>query len=347
MSTSQSAQAGEEKQDGLSRMLKRMRTVLRRSSSARTPTAAAAAASTTDEPTAQTEASQAAASEPIPAPEPLAQPTMFSHWGAFQEEKARVLFAKYGMTIESGEWRSSSDAPVQRVTKPIRMRVRRTCHRCQTTFGPDKVCMNCQHVRCKKCPRYPPAKPKDPKEQAGTALQAILTQRAQKPIAKEPRPKEPKLTIPSRTGGQDLVHKPVRQRIRRTCHRCNTVFAAHATECSNCNHIRCTDCHRDPPKLDKYPDGYPGDVEPPVEPPARTWKRPRQRVRYTCHLCPTIYRSGEKSCPNCGQEKCAETIRDPPKKQKLEPDPEIVQRVEERLAGIKGKGGTGEEAKDR
>lgn len=64
-------------------------------------------------------------------------------------------------------------------------------------------------------------------------------------------------------------------------------------------------------KLDKYPDGYPGDAEPPAEPPARTWKKPRLRVRYTCHKCSTMYRSGEKTCANCGQEKCSETIRDP------------------------------------
>lgn len=65
------------------------------------------------------------------------------------------------------------------------------------------------------------------------------------------------------------------------------------------------------PNLRKYPNGYPGDVEPPFERQERVWKKPRRRVRYTCHKCSTHYASGSKTCPNCGQEKCDETIRDP------------------------------------
>ncbi|KAL3439164.1 hypothetical protein BDV09DRAFT_191378 [Aspergillus tetrazonus] len=325
MSTSQS----DGKQEGLAKVLSRMKTVLRR-----TPSRATASTARETPAPVQPESSKAPAqpkSTPKPA-NPAPEPTVVSHWSAIQEEKARALFAKYGLTLEPGEWKATSDVTVQRVVKPIRMRVRRTCHRCQTTFGPDKVCVNCQHVRCKNCPRYPAAKPKDKQERTETALQAILAQKAQ-PV--RPKPKENQLTLPSRTGGQDLIRKPPRQRVRRTCHRCNTLFAPHSTECSSCKHIRCKNCPRDPPKLDKYPDGYPGDAEPPYEPPARTWKKPRQRVRYTCHQCSTVYRSGEKNCANCGQEKCAETKRDPPKKIKPEPDPEIVRRVEERLANIK------------
>ncbi|KAE8146796.1 hypothetical protein BDV25DRAFT_161691 [Aspergillus avenaceus] len=261
------------------------------------------------------------------------QSTVFNHWGAIQEEKARALFAKYGLTLEPGEWRTTTDTAVQRVVKPIRMRVRRTCHRCQTTFGPDKLCTNCQHVRCTKCPRYPPAKTQENTE---TALQTILTGKGKEPVGRQPKPK-PKaapLTIPSRTGGQDLIHKTVKQRVRRFCHRCNTTFDPDATECHNCNHTRCKKCPRDPPKLDKYPDGYPGDAEPPKEPPVRTWRKPRQRVRYTCHACLTMFQLKEPICSNCGQERGPQTLRDPPKKHKPEPDPEIVRRVEERLAEV-------------
>ncbi|KAL4931613.1 uncharacterized protein BDV17DRAFT_240675 [Aspergillus undulatus] len=332
MSTSQPTQS-EGRQDGLSKAIGRMKAILKRTSSVRD------APKTTKEPTApvQPESSKAPA-QPKPTPKPAdaaPEPTILSNWGAIQEEKARILFSKYGMTLEPGEWKATSDVPVQRVTKPIRMRVRRTCHRCQTTFGPDKTCVNCQHVRCKKCPRHPAAKLKDKQEQAGTALQTILAQKTQ-PV--QPKLREHKLTLPSRTGGQDLIRRQVRQRVRRTCHRCNTLFAPHTTECTSCKHVRCKICPRDPPKLDKYPDGYPGDAEPPFEPPPRIWKKPRQRVRYKCHQCSTVYRTGEKNCSSCGQEKCAETIRDPPKRQKPEPDPEIVRRVEERLASIKVSG---------
>jgi hypothetical protein len=145
------------------------------------------------------------------------------------------------MTLEPGEWKSSSDMTVKRVTKPIRMRVRRTCHRCQTTFGPNKVCVNCQHARCKKCPRHPPAKTQDHTE---TALHTLVAKG--KTPAVPTKIREPPLTIPSRTGGQDLIRKPIRQRVRRTCHRCQTTFAAGATECASCHHTRCKICPRDP-----------------------------------------------------------------------------------------------------
>lgn len=190
------------------------------------------------------------------------------HWSSMQQEKARALFAKYGLTLEPEEWMSSRNLNVERVEKPIRMRVRRTCHRCQTTFGPDKVCVNCQHVRCKKCARYPPAKPKDQKDQkeqkeAKTKVAAAAAAK-QEARPKKQKEKLPVLTIPSRTGGQDLVRKPIKQRVRRYCHRCNNLFIGAATECTQCKHIRCKKCPRDPyvfregPNLTTVADFIPG-----------------------------------------------------------------------------------------
>ena len=231
---------------------------------------------------------------------------------------------------------------VQRVNKPIRMRVRRTCHRCQTTFGPDKVCVNCQHARCKKCPRHPPPK-SQPSQQQQQQQQPELTMKARiperktrtrdphgAPVVATRKVREGELTIPSRTGGQDLVRRPARQRARRNCHLCGNLFpTADATECIGCGHIRCKKCPRDPyvhfflmllskdsancsrPKLHKHPDGYPGDAEPPIEMPQRQWRKPRQRVRYTCHICSSMYRAGERSCSGCGQERGPQTLRDP------------------------------------
>ncbi|OJJ75192.1 hypothetical protein ASPBRDRAFT_53135 [Aspergillus brasiliensis CBS 101740] len=332
MSTQQDPNPSNEgKHEGLSKYVKRMKMALRRSSTVKTT-------SPTIQKQKEPEPSQAPAPQRIPlAPTVKATPdaTVFTNWGAIQEEKARALFAKYGLTLEPGEWRSPSDTTVQRVVRPIRMRVRRTCHRCQTTFGPNKVCVNCQHVRCKSCPRHPSTKTNDHRDDTQAALQAIVAQKLHKPAPVQHKPKQAPLTLPSRTGGQDVIHHPTRQRIHRTCHQCSTPFAPDATECSTCQHIRCTMCPRDPPKLGKYPHGYPGDVDAPAEPPARTWKKARQRVRYTCHKCSTLYRSGERNCSNCGQEKGPETIRDPPRRDKPKPDPEIVRRVEERLAKLR------------
>lgn len=105
------------------------------------------------------------------------------------------------------------------------------------------------------------------------------------------------------------------------------------------------------PNLKKYPNGYPGDAEPPFERQERVYKKPRRRVRYTCHKCSTEY-AGSKVCTNCGQEKCEETIRNPyvtigtsidsadtltsprPKKTEKQFDPEVVKSVEAKLAQL-------------
>ncbi|GLB03898.1 hypothetical protein AtubIFM57258_009147 [Aspergillus tubingensis] len=211
MSTQQDPNPSNEgKHDGLSKYVKRMKMALRRSSTVRTT-------SPVMQKSREPEPSQAPAPQRIPqAPTVKATPdaTVFTNWGAIQEEKARALFAKYGLTLEPGEWRSPSDTTVQRVVRPIRMRVRRTCHRCQTTFGPNKVCVNCQHVRCKSCPHHPSTKTNDHRDDTQAALQAIVAQKLHKTVPVQHKPKQPPLTLPSRTGGQDVIHHPTRQRVR-------------------------------------------------------------------------------------------------------------------------------------
>lgn len=179
------------------------------------------------------------------------EPIVVHHWSAIQQERARALFAKYGLTLEPGEWRSPGDLTVQRVIKPIRVRVHRTCHRCETSFGRDKICASCQHVRCKKCPRYPTPSSTESVAAgaagpAGAELVQSLKKKKKTPLQPPQPPSHPVLTIPSRTGGQDLILKPVRQRVRRTCHLCATVFLAHSKQCEKCQHIRCRKCPRDP-----------------------------------------------------------------------------------------------------
>lgn len=257
---------------------------------------------------------------PIPARKPVgAEPNLLTDYSALQQEKARALFTKYGLTLEPGEWKSPADLQLTRVTKPIRMRVRRTCHRCETTFGPDKVCVNCQHPRCKKCPRTPAARERDPNEAPPIPKTKIPEIRARargetnlSPLLRYTGNPAAPLVMTSRTGGQDLVRKPVRQRVRRDCHACGTVFASGSKECATCRHVRCKKCPREPVKLEKYPDGYPGDADPPVRvKPDRTYKKPRRRVHYLCHVCETEYNEGVHTCSKCGQAKCAETIRIP------------------------------------
>ncbi|BDD62725.1 hypothetical protein MPDQ_004482 [Monascus purpureus] len=329
-----------EDKEGISKYMKRMKTVLRRSSvasgssshgdtSGESSKAATRKSSVAPAASPTTTAAATAPAAPTPAPATTVAPAkknpiLVSHWSAIQQEKTRALFAKYGLEYHTADANLPGDN-VQRVVKPVRMRVHRTCHRCQTSFGSSKTCVNCQHVCCTKCPRYPAKKSKEDESKA----QFKIPTKTNKPAHKHP------LTMPSRTGGQDLVRKQIRQKVRRFCHRCNTMFEGQSTECAKCKHTRCKKCPRDPPKLHKYPDGYPGDVEPPKEPQQRVWRKPTRRVRYICHKCSTTYKPGDPKCSNCGQTKGPDTLRDPPKKVKPEPDPEIVKQVEERLAKLR------------
>lgn len=170
-----------------------------------------------------------------------------------QQERARALFAKYGLTLGPADWTPPSRSNVERVEKPIRMRVHRHCHQCQTTFGRDKVCTSCHHMRCTNCKRYPSRKKKKAPEMeelsasagpvagpgSGTGLLVV-------DMNTQSRTSEVLLTMPGRTPGKELVRRKPLQRVRRTCHKCESVFQGKDQACLNCNHERCSKCPRDP-----------------------------------------------------------------------------------------------------
>ncbi|KAK3174389.1 hypothetical protein OEA41_001634 [Lepraria neglecta] len=197
---------------------------------------------------------------------------------AMQEQKARVMFAKYGLTLEPGEWTVPYADGAPRVEKKVRMRVHRTCHRCQTSFGAERICSNCQHTRCKKCPGNPRKTPKD--KGKGKAVGGIAIDDGTKQST------DP-LTMPHRATGKELARKSPTQRI------ITNIFR---------------------PKLNKYPEGYPGDSEQ-LYPLGRRELRPaRTHVRWTCEKCDTMFKDHGKTCENCGHEKCDDCPRKPPKK---------------------------------
>lgn len=247
------------------------------------------------------------------------------------EERAKKLGERFGLEIKPSEWQSTTpDDSVLRMDKPIRMRVRRSCHKCNANFTSAKECPNCQHVRCTKCARYPPKR---------TEAEIIASREKKAAIIKankENAPivpdygfdeKEIVLTRPSKTGGQDLVYKKPRQRVRRTCHECKALFATGSKTCEKCSHTRCTDCPRDPPKKDKYPFGYPGDAFGPSSIP-----------RFECQMCKTLFPTGAENgtkCRICQTEKSDDSPRAAPRKVEPEPDPEIMKKIEEKLRALK------------
>lgn len=239
-------------------------------------------------------------------------------------ERAQALFKKHGLEFVPTQWTQTTPRPVERVHKEIRMRVHRQCHKCQTSYGADPVCLSCGHKRCKLCPRFPPKKDKGKdKDEDG----------CEKPKKKH------QVTIPSRTGGQDLIHRPIRQRVHRKCHRCETEFGSEKV-CSNCNHNRCKKCPRDPIKKNKPPGYYDDKSDSESEHevlhgrPARTYKKIRRRVRWTCSKCSQTFK-GDKICDGCGSNRDDTGIRDPPKKSKnpnaAVPSESYMENLEERL----------------
>jgi len=338
---------GDEKEEGISKYVKRMRTVLKggsRSNRAsissmgemlgepsKSGTKPTSASGTTKPKALAADDAPMKATDNAPKKAPTTvDPVQVQHWNNLQREKARALFAKYGLTLEPGEWMMKpTNANIQRVEKPVRMRVRRSCHRCLTAFGANVTCPHCQHPRCKKCLRYPPSKPQEGK---GKGKEKAVTPTPAPKAA--PGPSRVVLSIPSRTGGQDRIRRPIKMRVRRSCHRCSALFVGDVTVCEKCSHVRCKKCPRDPPKLKKWPDGYPGDAEPTVEPQQRVWRKPRRRIRWTCDSCNQVFALGGNVCAQCGHERCKDCVRDPPKKIKHEPDPDLLRAVEEKLAAL-------------
>ena len=168
------------------------------------------------------------------------------------EERAKKLGARFGLEIKPSEWHST-EGDVLRVEKSVRMRIHRECHRCHAAFGAAPECPGCKHTRCKKCTRYP-AKRDESEQQANRERREALAKKN-----KESAPIIPSydyeftpaivLKRPSKTGGQDLVYKKHRMRVRRYCHHCDTLISSHSKQartCDNCGHRRCGDCPRNP-----------------------------------------------------------------------------------------------------
>lgn len=164
-------------------------------------------------------------------------------------ERAKKLGEAYGLELKPSEWHTTEGTAL-RVEKPIRMRVHRKCHVCGASFGVSKECSQCKHQRCKQCPRVPPKRTEAQKEESRKKRAAILKERAENaPIIPDWNPDRVKiveLKRPAKTGGQDLVYRKPRQRVRRTCCICQKLFTSGNKTCEGCQHTRCTDCPRDP-----------------------------------------------------------------------------------------------------
>ena len=255
MSTSgQGGAGGDRRQQGFSKFIRRASKVLRPRSTPPTATESlqASETATSSRPRPESIAVTPAPKKPAPTPKAASTPKATTTpkstplpkvdvqrpsdnaiaYSKLREDKARALFAKYGYTLEQGEWTRPVTGQVEWIEKKVVMRVHRQCHRCQSTFGSEKVCSNCSHTRCKKCPRFPSKRPKDPGH-------------VRVDNDPEARADSQPLTLLTKHGKEHVRRHPV-HRVRRTCHKCSTLFAGKATQCENCKHQRCPQCPREP-----------------------------------------------------------------------------------------------------
>jgi len=131
------------------------------------------------------------------------------------------------------------------------------------------------------------------------------------------------------------------QRVRRTCHECSTLYQPGSKVCASCQHVRCADCPRDPPKKHKFPDGYPGDAPS---------TNPSKPIKYACHKCNKVFppipnpaspegiawkESGQTlECERCKHSLCEDCHRAKPVKVEPMPDEDVLERVRVKLAGL-------------
>lgn len=117
--------------------------------------------------------------------------------------------------------------------------------------------------------------------------------------------------------GEDLILRPRTQIMRRQCHQCGTSFLPNSgSNCHTCQHTCCTLCPRYPAESQKWPmsslsnERAPGEEVRMVRAVQRVYKKPRQRVRYICDSCQTVFVDAER-CRTCGHERCQECSRHP------------------------------------
>ncbi|KAF2230115.1 hypothetical protein EV356DRAFT_454534, partial [Viridothelium virens] len=244
-----------------------------------------------------------------------------------QRDRVQHLFTKYGIEIDPEDIVTTRPQEFpERVHKPIRMRVHRSCHKCKTTFGPDKACVSCHHRRCTKCPRYPAKKAKKQTLSAATGSGG-----------KKDNQDPPGAAAVRRSKKEDINdRKPIRPPVDRYCHRCDTHFdPPNQSACATCGHKRCTRCIPEPPKSKRWPDAYaPEELNEGLSRPVpadRVYRRAKVRVKVYCDRCGGCISTTADTC-QCGHKRCNSCTRVPPKQLRQSVDPEILRAVEAKLA---------------
>jgi hypothetical protein len=217
------------------------------------------------------------------------------------EDKARLLFEKYGLRYPAAK-RPQQDPPnkIRRVEKPVRIRLHWSCHQCKTPFAHAKVCTSCGHGRCGDCTPSPPQrvlrileKTKREKETAEILAKAAAAS-----------PHDNTLSSLSPTMVAEQIPEIDNETPSAPLPKVETeplrfVYTIRSSSLRGTGglelyHMTRNSCNRDTPN-------------PSIQ---RVFKQPRQRVRWTCDHCDSIFTHRDR-CSNCQHEKCVDCIRSP------------------------------------
>lgn len=194
---------------------------------------------------------------------------------------------------------------VLRVEKPIRMRIRYTCHVCEHLLGVERKCMKCKHKRCEECPRHPSRR----SQTKDTGMQPFKAKKEGVTLRKREYDDVERITR-SRSKGKSQAATdgpntmPVMQLLQYSCHKCTTTFEQRGRLCSSCGHLRCSRCSRNLSNL-SYSSG-----EDPLGP-ERVYRQPRQRIRWICDHCENTFREDSRVCGECLHKRCGACRRIP------------------------------------
>jgi hypothetical protein len=286
------------------------------------------------------------------------------------QERVLKLRDRYGMNI-AGSDRSTFPATAQRVQKTARMRVHRSCHECGVDFGHGIHCRACHHRLCGRCPRTPGRGIKEAMAQAREFPFHVVS--GDSPTSPDLLMAEAPTAVSDQLDTLDNTISPSSGNVLEPSTSLDPIVAKHNflptlevdDELPDCAPIRIVHSSRqgkgkqigsNSPRSSHHsktihlthqnrplttvtvPYSISTIRDPILKAPAgvqRVYRKPRQRVRYTCHECSTPFQSHGRICGKCAHERCLE-CRDQPsrKSQKLRPDPRLVEAVDQRLAQV-------------
>ncbi|KAG9673262.1 hypothetical protein KCU95_g16837, partial [Aureobasidium melanogenum] len=268
------------------------------------------------------------------------------------QERVQKLRDRYGMNI-AGSDRSTFPATARRVQKSARMRVHRSCHECGVDFGHGIHCRACHHRLCGECPRTP-----------GRGIKEAMAQAREFPfhVVAEESSTSPDLPM---TEAPAIVsdHLDVFNTIPSTSKQVSKPSTSLEPILAGNSYLPPLEVDDDVPDSAPFRIAYDfrhgkdkADIsisprssrhvpypiatirDPILRAPSgvqRVYRKPRQRVRYTCHECSTPFQSHNRICGKCAHARCSD-CRDRPshKSHKSRPDPRLVEAVDERLARV-------------